>query len=300
MLRSLVGSEMCIRDSFSAILFGQRAIQIKQEAKRHEVVDYKALYLQLQADLDSRNDKLIEAAVADEKAMYEGVISNLKDQLKYAHDENVLLKKENTRLSKGGAAVASPSDGGGGGSSTGSPNTAAGGDWSRVVENLQVSLGQRDERLQTVEAEKVKLALALSEEKTNVFRIAEKLRAIAIKYRAERGAWEMENRSLQGELASVRGTEYLSTDGAMAVAAAAAEDAAAANTKQRKRKGGIDEQDDDSDDDGLANQLERAQASIRDLHEERIALIVYQAKAQKAIKMLARENIKLGGGKAFS
>ena len=282
-------------ETFSAILFGQRAIQIKQDAKRHEVVDYKALYLQLQADLDSRNDKVIEAAIADEKAMYESVISGLKEQLQFAQDENSLLKSENSKLRKGGAVAVSDA----GGTPIASP-TSAGGDWSRVVENLQKSLAQRDERLQSVEAEKVRLALALSEEKTNVFRIAEKLRAVAIKYRAERGAWEMENRSLQGELASVRGTEYLSTDGAVAVAAAAAEDAA--SKQQRKRaKGGFDEQDSgEGDDDTVEMQLERAQATIRDLHEERIALIVYQAKAQKAIKMLARENIKLGGGKGFS
>lgn len=65
------------QESLSAILFGQRAIQIKQDTKRHEVLDYKALYLQLMAQLDAKNDNMLKGVLDEEKASYEERINQL-------------------------------------------------------------------------------------------------------------------------------------------------------------------------------------------------------------------------------
>ena len=280
-------------ETLSAILFGQRAIQIKQAAKRHEVVDYKALYLQLQADLDSKNDKLIQAAVMEEIAMRETVVAGLQEQLKFAENESELLRRENTQLKAQLAALnggkvppplpsaSAPAGGGGGGGGGGGDD----GQWSQMISTLKASVAEKQRALVAAEEDRVKLGHQLAEEKLTVFRLAEKLRAVVIKYQNERAQWTDEHNTLRAEIAQAKGSEYINVMGGMEAESPRPE---APSTPIDSAPGG-----DVST--VLQTQLDRAVYALRLLQEERISLVVYQNKAQQAIKLLATENVKLGG-----
>lgn len=280
-------------ETLSAIYFGQRAIQIKQTAKRHEVVDYKALYLQLQADLDSKNDKLIQAAVMEEIAMRETAVAGLQEQLKFAESESALLRKENAMLKhqlaqlNGGVVpppIASfqgpaPSGGGGGDSAQ----------WGDMINTLKTSLAEKQKALVSAEEDKVKLGHLLAEEKLTVFRLAEKLRAVVIKYQSERTQWSEEHNTLRAEIAQAKGSEYLNVMGGTDADASPRNEAPASPVIDTSNNTGGDIST------VLQAQLDRAVQALRELQVERVSLVVYQHKAQQAIKLLAAENMKLGG-----
>eukprot|EP00758_Cryptobia_borreli_P005523 Tbor_TRINITY_DN4912_c0_g1::TRINITY_DN4912_c0_g1_i1::g.9864::m.9864 len=304
-------------ETHSAILFGQRANKIKQDAKRHVVMDYKAMYLQLQADLDTKTDELIQVAVSDEIAMYESTIANLKEQLKFSEEENCLLKVENAQLRAAGGAIDEQSFDSSvrGNVDLMSPSqrersiglrsdSGATNGWAAIVDDLKLTLAKRDEKESIVDAERVKLALLLSEEKSTTFRLAEKLRALAIKYQSEKAAWAEECRGLKAEIASIRGTEYLSTaagicdddnDNIMSLIALGS----AATSDELARMNIIGSERGGDTSSVLQQQLDRCIQTIENLYDERTSLIVYQSKSQKAIKLLALENAALGGNRHF-
>ena len=257
------------------------------------MVDYKALYLQLQADLDSKNDKLIQAAVMEEIAMRETVVAGLQEQLKFAENESELLRRENTQLKAQLAALnggkvppplpsaSAPAGGGGGGGGGGGDD----GQWSQMISTLKASVAEKQRALVAAEEDRVKLGHQLAEEKLTVFRLAEKLRAVVIKYQNERAQWADEHNTLRAEIAQAKGSEYINVMGGMEAESPRPE---APSTPIDSAPGG-----DVST--VLQTQLDRAVYALRLLQEERISLVVYQNKAQQAIKLLATENVKLGG-----
>ncbi|KAK7200634.1 kinesin [Novymonas esmeraldas] len=272
-------------ESLSAILFGQRASQIKQDAKRHEVLDYKALYLQLMADLDNKNDKTLEDALEEERGVYEDRISALNDQIKLLTSENAMLRNENSQLREAvppeklrlivetpttglpGSNGAFSGNGGAEGSGSGSAGgSAGGGNWAKANQELREMIGLRDEKLRVISDERVRLALAVAEEQRRCFQLAQKMRAFALRYKMEREQSTRRQDELCAELAATKGTDYLSALGNFD-----------AVSPRMPREG------DDF------NDIERAQAQIRAFRAERTELIVYQAKAANAIRMLVRE-----------
>ncbi|KAG5472255.1 hypothetical protein LSCM1_03654 [Leishmania martiniquensis] len=267
-------SDSNTEESLSAIMFGQRASQIKQDAKRHEVLDYKALYLQLMADMDNKNDKTLEDALEEERSVYEERIGTLNDQIKLLSNENSMLRGENSMLRSAvppeklkmidetpasGVAVANGAAGGGGG-----------GNWVKASQELREVIKQRDEKLRVLSDERVRLALQLAEEQRKCFQLAQKMRSFAARYKLERDEASRRQDELCAELAAVKGTDYLS--------AISNFDATVALPTGRMGR----EVEDLSDND-------RAQALIRALRAERTELIVYQAKAANAIRMLVKE-----------
>ncbi|KAG5498545.1 hypothetical protein JKF63_02831 [Porcisia hertigi] len=260
-------------ESLSAILFGQRASQIKQDAKRHEVLDYKALYLQLMADLDNKNDKTLEEALEEERGVYEDRISSLRDQIKLLTDENSMLRTENVQLreavppEKLRMIVETPASGL---SSTDAAAGGGGGGWAKANQELREMISLRDEKLRMISDERVRLALAVAEEQRKCFQLAQKMRSFALRYKMERAQSTRRQDELCAELAAVKGTDYLSTLGNF--------DAMIGPATARLPR--------DAED---LNDIDRAQAMIRALRTERVELIVYQAKAANAIRMLVRE-----------
>ncbi|KAG5472635.1 hypothetical protein LSCM4_01955 [Leishmania orientalis] len=267
-------SDSNTEESLSAIMFGQRASQIKQDAKRHEVLDYKALYLQLMADMDNKNDKTLEDALEEERNVYEDRISNLNDQIKLLSNENSMLRNENSMLRSAvppeklkmidetpasGVSVPDGAAGGGGG-----------GNWAKANQELREMIKLRDEKLRTISDERVRLALVLGEEQRKCFQLAQKMRSFASRYKLERAQAVRRQDELCAELAAVKGTDYLSALGNF--------DATLSAGSARTSR----EAEDFSDND-------RAQALIRALRAERMELIVYQAKAASAIRMLVKE-----------
>lgn len=268
-------------ESISAVLFGQRASQIKQDAKRHEVLDYKALYLQLMADLDNKNDKTLEEALDEERGVYEDRISSLNDQIKMLTDENAMLRKENGALRSGvppeklesiiGAAGGSPVTAAAGGVAGGATTM----NWARACQELREMIQLRDAKLRTISDERVRLALLLSEEKRACFHVAQKLQALAIMYKMERGALMKRQDELNAELAATKGTEYLSATGSY--------DSTTLGSPRLRGMAGSD------NDMYVIEDLDKALSVIRALRSERSEMIVYQAKAEKAIRLLVAE-----------
>ena len=69
-------SEVNLDETRSAIEFGQRAMTIKQHAKLHVEIDYKALCKKLQDQLDSRGDVANQDLIDEIKSDYEAQIQN--------------------------------------------------------------------------------------------------------------------------------------------------------------------------------------------------------------------------------
>ncbi|ORC91052.1 putative kinesin [Trypanosoma theileri] len=260
-------------ETMGAILFGQRAIQIKQEAKRHEVLDYKALYLQLLAELDSKNDGTLENALSEEREVYEERIRALEDRVKILTAENDLLRQESASLS------------GGGDGNPDTTNTA----WHTMSKQLRNTLTERDEKIRTINDERFKLAILLAEEKRTVFRLAEKLRATMIRYQMESDRWVQRMDELGTELAKVKGTDYI---GFQPADAAAESSTSTPVTPQYADPNGMS-QTTGHEEVYLQEQLEKAYQRIRSLNQERIDLIVYQSRAEKAIRLLHAEKTAL-------
>ncbi|KPI83744.1 putative kinesin [Leptomonas seymouri] len=270
-------SDNNIEESLSAILFGQRASQIKQDAKRHEVLDYKALYLQLMADLDNKNDKTLEDALEEERGVYEDRISALNDQIKMLAEENTMLRKENGELravvpaDKLKQIVQTPASMATGGAMGGAADSIAGdgGGWAAANQHLREIIVLRDAKLRTISDERVRLALLLSEEQRKCFKLAQKMQAFGLKYKMEHMQLMRRQNELAAELAASKGTDYLSATGNF--------DAATSLSPRPTRDG------------EEVNDLEKAQAQIRAFRAERQDLILYQAKAASAIRMLVKE-----------
>jgi hypothetical protein len=271
-----------IEESLSAIQFGQRASQIKQDAKRHEVLDYKALYLQLMADLDNKNDKTLEDALEEERGVYEDRISSLNDQIKLLTDENTMLRNENGQLravvpaDKLKQIIQTPaSSAAAGGAASGATAAAGaanggGGDWAEANRELREMIALRDAKLRTISDERVRLALLLSEEQRKCFKLAQKMQAFGLKYKMERSQLTRRQDELAAELAASKGTDYLSATSNF--------DSTMSPSSPRPPREGEE-----------INDLEKAQAQIRAFRAERQELIVYQAKAASAIRMLVKE-----------
>nr|CCM17432.1 kinesin, putative [Leishmania guyanensis] len=264
-------------ETFSAILFGQRASQIKQDAKRHEVLDYKALYLQLMADLDNKNDKTLEAALEEERGVFDDRINSLNDQVKILTEENGMLRNENKQLrqcvppDKLKTIDETPASG-----VPAYEGASGGGSWAKANQELREVIKSRDEKLRTINEERLRLALVVAEEQRKCFQLAQKMRAFALRYKMEREQSSRRQDALTAELASVKGTDYLSALGTFDSSMSPASPGSPGSPR-----GGLIGED--------YNELESARQQIRALRAERTDLIMYQKKAAEAIRVLVSE-----------
>ena len=76
-------------ETISAIRFGQRALLIKQKAEKHEVRDYKALYLNLQNELEHYIKNNVEALISKEKDYHQNIINNKNREIEFLEAENL-------------------------------------------------------------------------------------------------------------------------------------------------------------------------------------------------------------------
>ncbi|CCW67943.1 unnamed protein product [Phytomonas sp. Hart1] len=252
-------------ESLSAIQFGQRAIQIKQDALRHEILDYKALYLQLMAELDAKNDKTLESALKEEREVYEYQISTLKDQLSMLTSENAMLRGENATL-RSGLPPETLND---------TLKSLGEKDWKEVMTKTREMIANRDEKIRTIDDERMKLALLFSIEQRKCFKLAQKMQATIERYQHACRELTIQVNKLHAELAAVKGTDYLSLN---------------ANSQESPASPGSINSEQNSFLDGTQEDFEKQNRKLQAYRAERIELIVYQSKAQKAIRMLVAEN----------
>ncbi|CBH11668.1 kinesin, putative [Trypanosoma brucei gambiense DAL972] len=275
-------------ETLGAIMFGQRAIQIKQDAKRHEILDYKALYYQLLADLDSKNDRTLETALSEERTAYEDRIRVLEERIKILTSENDMLRRESSQL--GGTGPVS-------GTSTASGAAAAvvmGGDdandWRSLTMKMRRAIEKLDADLKRTDKERVELAQFLALEKNKVNVLAQKLRAESLKHIMENKELTQRVTELSIDNAKLKGTDYISFQ-----PSAACEDALPLSLDSPRRgtpSSGLS-QSINVGDAYLQEQLDKANRQLRVLNEERVELIVYQMMASKAIRLLHAEKTSL-------
>ncbi|KAF8286145.1 kinesin [Trypanosoma cruzi cruzi] len=272
-------SDESTEETLSAIMFGQRAIQIKQDARRHEVLDYKALYLQLMAELDSKNDGTLADALKEERRVYEDRVSALEDRVRILTTENDLLRQEITELQRGGDGTAT--DG------------AAAAGWQAVSKQMRDKLAERDAEIKVITEERFKLAILLAEEKRTAFRLAEKLRATMMRYQMDSKQWTQQQEMLAIELAQLKGTDYISLTGGIkecGSSGGSTNQSAFTDSVSMPPQSSLSTGQDDS---YMQEQLEKAYNRIRELNQERLERIVYQSKAEKAIRVLYAEKTAL-------
>ncbi|KAG8345531.1 Microtubule binding Kinesin motor domain [Trypanosoma vivax] len=258
-------------ETLSAIMFGQRAIQIKQDAKRHEILDYKALYMQLLAEMDKRNDGTLESALSEERAVYEDRIRGLEEKLKMLTSENDVLRQENSKLRNGRS-------GGGAGSSGGDKDS-----WQDMTSELWDAISKRDSKIRVLSDEQRRLAVLLAEEKRTTFLIAQKLRATMMRFFMQSKLLTERLRELKTELMKAKGTDYIDFQSSSQYDEPTDADIEALIAQQCAGSG----------DGFLQEQLEKAQQELRSLHEDRSELILYQSMSEKAIRMLHAEKTAL-------
>ena len=307
-------SDSNTEESISAIHFGQRALQIKQNAEKHEVIDYKALYLQLQAQLDNQQDNLVQNAIVEERRCREDEIKSLKDQIMFLESQNSLLRTENEALkkSKGITAVFAPPPASPAGTSPAVPPAGAGiavaapqeglKDWYTALEKMRKIIEQRDAALRKASEEKLQLGLLLSHEKRRVFVVAQRYRATLLRVNEEQKAAAQQIEKLSAEVSESKATDYVAP--VMPEAIAEEDIAASTPTEEREAPGGQPRGDypapaaspssvDREREEQLVNELQELRTRLSELRAERRDFTIYQAKAQKAIKLLYAEKEQL-------
>jgi hypothetical protein len=279
------------------------------------------MYLQLQADLDAKQDALIMQAISEERALFEEQLGSLREQLRFAEEENGALRLENDRLRRSpraDGAVASPTA-----TSTGAPvnNTGksaapatpaapAPSQWD-AVDSMRASIAARDEKSRAAHEDRIRLALLLANEKRTVFRLAEKLRALVMQYAVERGTMMQRMTELQNEVAELRGTDFLTGN---AVQPEDDTNSISNSNNQTesdppppplspslvsKTSSEVSQSDSNEAErvaeamNALQQQLTKAFAVIQRMQSERRELILYQSKSEKAIRFLVSERERL-------
>lgn len=255
-------SDESTEETLSSIQFGQRAIQIKQDAKRHEVLDYKALYLQLMAELDSKNDGMLEDVMAEERRVYEDRIEALEDRVRILTAENELLRQGNGDARATAGATKK---------------------WQEVSKQMQETLEKRDADVKKMSEDRYKLGLLLAEEKRKTFQLAKKLKGVMMRNQMEYDRLIQQIDELGLELSRLKGTDYIgfqdSDAASNSFSAGASGDDFGGTTSNFSYHG----------DSFMQDQLDKAHNRIVQLTQEKMELLAYQSKSAKAIRLLHAE-----------
>eukprot|EP00742_Colponemidia_sp_Colp-10_P005079 GILJ01005425.1.p1 GENE.GILJ01005425.1~~GILJ01005425.1.p1 ORF type:complete len:1097 (-),score=197.52 GILJ01005425.1:131-3421(-) len=83
-------------ETLSSLQFGQRAMKVQNTIRRHNKVDYQALALQLQADLDSKDDQMHQLQLTAHRQAE--AMEAMKQELESLREERLKLQTENTWL----------------------------------------------------------------------------------------------------------------------------------------------------------------------------------------------------------
>lgn len=299
-------SDYNTEETVSSIQFGQRAIQIKESAQQHIILDYKSLYLQLQSQLDKQLETAVESALRDERREHELEVRDLKARIKELEQERDFLR--------GGETTIKPTGGGGG---IGSPNitlpsSVVSGDIAEQFDSLRKV---HEENLNSVTSERDMfrqecndLKQKLSQTESNLFAVAKKFEAYRLTSAVKQQAWLQKMNELAAEVAAVKKCDFLAIDNlddALNLGSGGGGNSSSSNNASGpgtpavtprgsvgfSRSGGsgmssfaagassvLDEE-----------QLEKAYLVIQALQQERQSLIIYQHKAKMAIKLLYSE-----------
>lgn len=229
-------SDYNTEETLSAIMFGQRAIQIKQSAEKHETLDYKALYLDLQRQLDKQRDDVLRDAIADFEEqkkrlrleyeerieLLEAANSVLKQQLAAAGsagpsgvlspETSAVVRDAQRHVAAGAGAAAMPADlDTSAQSAEMSPSrmTFEGMDVTEILAKMKQRMETRDRRLEAVETEKQDLREKLAQTEMALLKVASTFKQQKRDWEEKRMGLLQENAELGEKLAQATGVEYL-------------------------------------------------------------------------------------------
>jgi hypothetical protein len=186
-------------ETISAIDFGQRAIRIKQQAERRAVIDYKALYLDLQKQLDERRDQAVEAAMAEIGEGHTEHVRQLEERVG-------LLEKENAILRSGKAIPA--------GSAAGKHADPAGdGSVGDIVVVMKACIAEREARLSAMTGLLSTEKRSRLEREGQLFAVGRKYADLKIMSNEFVASQASVMDGLRIELAASKGVDYLGVDG---------------------------------------------------------------------------------------
>lgn len=269
-------------ETLSAIFFGQRAIQIKQETKRHEVLDYKALYLQLMADIDSKRDNVLADVLSEETHLYEARIKELEIQYGLVQQENDTLRAENAVL-KGSLSPEQLSQ------------LGHGSEWKDMVKKLKEMLENMNTKYNGLSKEHQRLALVCAEAKTQLFELGKRTQCIRLQYSLDFTRLTRRIDELTAELYATKGTEYISSEGGLtgslntntSAAASSHHSSAGAASPSTHGSGSSPASTSSST---IEQELIKAREEVSQLRQELNEMSAYQKKSIQAIRFLAAEN----------
>ena len=245
-------------ETHAAIRFGQRAIQIKQDSMKHTVTDYKALYMELQAQLDERRDTIVAECRADLEQKYEEEIRQLKEKIQ-------LLEEENRVLS-----------GGGGGGAMG-----LSGDAGNLMSKMKVTIQQRERTLQAKESELEEVRRLLKDLEDRYFALGVKHRDLHNHSRNLYAEQQAKIDEYSNKLRSMTGTDFIpnapSTSTGSPVSGGSAE-----IMHTLEAPGGLSNED-----------REKMKRFVNMMRDEIATLNIYNDKARRSIRMLCNDRQSL-------
>lgn len=287
-------------ETLSAIFFGQRAIQIKQDAKKHEILDYKALYLQLLADIDSKRDHLLSDVVNEEANLYENRIKELEQELGCAKLENETLRKENEVIKCGYNAE-----------QLRMLSYDSGVEWKAMAKKIREMYDSLNGRHKALTKEHQQLALVCAESKTQLFELGKRTQHMRMQYSLDFARFCTRIDELTAQLAAAKGTEYFSSEGGLSegftspnwsapqfptIMSNGSATARSPSTNTSSSYGGASSSPRDGGLSGAGNSLPLEMELIKEREQmsgmrmEMMELRLYQRKSVQAIRFLATEN----------
>jgi hypothetical protein len=288
-------------ESLSAIAFGQRAILIKQQAQKHEIRDYQALYLALQTELDRRVDDGIVAAVSEERRLAEEKMEQYVSRINVLEAENKLLMQENTDLRAGKNVPPRRVDPNAGVTTSvgtqellkaaSESSTFQTAEWNKIAQGLISKVKELSEQLQNGNNERHQLREKLRAEESKCFSLGIRFRDVLEESIFMRRDLEREMNDLRAQVAASQGTEFL----APTLPQDRAREVDLDTTPQpvSPAQSPLDPNNPTAVSSKIIKELSKAQEEVNILKKDIAELLVYQRLAADAIVMLYHDKNRL-------
>eukprot|EP01064_Diplonema_japonicum_P028770 TRINITY_DN449_c0_g4_i1.p1 TRINITY_DN449_c0_g4~~TRINITY_DN449_c0_g4_i1.p1 ORF type:complete len:657 (+),score=258.98 TRINITY_DN449_c0_g4_i1:56-2026(+) len=294
-------SERNMDETRSAIEFGQRAMTIKQQAKKHVEIDYKALCKKLQAQLDSRGDVLNEQLKEEIKVDFEEQLNQKDERIKFLEAELSLYKtgggspvpggqdsdEDGEPAARGGGYSSSKPAAGGGAapSGAGGLTVPSGGLASKMsftgmssagkekyrqqMKGLEEKLDTKGHEISSLKKEKLELAREKNDLDARLQQKTYNMNILAMKLQGDLRSKEEQLQKMQTALLKLQKGDYVSPTAKLD----------ADDTDSSPRPDGMQDSD----------YIQKLQFAIRKMREREAMMTSYHEKAREAIMYQANK-----------
>eukprot|EP01064_Diplonema_japonicum_P028771 TRINITY_DN449_c0_g4_i2.p1 TRINITY_DN449_c0_g4~~TRINITY_DN449_c0_g4_i2.p1 ORF type:complete len:635 (+),score=244.33 TRINITY_DN449_c0_g4_i2:56-1960(+) len=272
-------SERNMDETRSAIEFGQRAMTIKQQAKKHVEIDYKALCKKLQAQLDSRGDILNEQLKAEIKASFEEQLNQKDERIKFLEAELSLYKtdesppppssKHEEPSKTTGAGLTAPSGGLASKMSFTGMSSAGKEKYRQQMKGLEEKLDTKGHEISSLKKEKLELAREKNDLDARLQQKTYNMNILAMKLQGDLRSKEEQLQKMQTALLKVQKGDFMSATAKLDID----------DTDSSPRPDGMQDSD----------YIQKLQFAIRKMREREAMMTSYHEKAREAIMYQANK-----------